>query len=107
MGFSQNLKNEFAYAGISAKELSKKSGVNPHALNNYLSKNQIPSVETGVKIARALGVTAEYLVSGKDREKDGPELRAIHRHAKTLTASQRKIALEIIKLVTQGAVGEN
>jgi transcriptional regulator with XRE-family HTH domain len=50
------------------KELAERSGVSKHSLDNYLSvRGQLPSVEAAAKIAGALGVTVEYLVSGAEQ----------------------------------------
>jgi len=108
MDFRENLRAELAYSGMLVKELSASSGVNIRALNNYLSKRgQIPSVESGVKIARALGVSAEFLVFGKEGENEqhetNGEIRAITRIAKQLDSGKRRFALEMMKLLT-GAV---
>ena len=105
MGFKENLRAEIAYSGILVKELSNLSGVNIHTLNNYLSKKgQLPSVETGVKIARALGVTAEYLVFGEDYDRDkyrkNGEIKAMINIVKKLNDAKRKFALEMMKLLT-------
>ena len=108
MGFRENLRAELDYSGMLLKELSALSGVNLNTLNNYLSKKgQIPSVEAGVKIARALGVSAEFLVFGEETVKKevraNGEVRAIIRIAKQLDDGKRRFALEMMKLLT-GAV---
>jgi len=103
MGFKENFKAELSYSGMLIKEISAITGIKYRTINNYLSKRgQSPSIETGVKIAKALGVTAEYLVSGNQEnetlQSDG-ELRAISRLAKELSISNRKFALEMLKLL--------
>ena len=108
MGFKENLRAELAYSGMLVKELSGLSGVNLHSLNNYLSKRgQFPSVEAGVKIAQALGVSAEFLVFGEEGEREdvktNGEIRAITRIARQLDDEKRRFALEMMKLLT-GAV---
>ena len=105
MGFRENLKAELAYSGMLLKELSALSGVNLNTLNNYLSKKgQIPSVEAGVKIARALGVSAEFLVLGEESAqetvKTNGEVRAITRIARQLDDGKRRFALEMMKLLS-------
>jgi transcriptional regulator with XRE-family HTH domain len=70
MGFRGNLKSELAYSGMLVKELATKSGVNKYSIDNYLNRRgQTPSVEVAVKMARALGVSVEYLVTGEDQGK--------------------------------------
>jgi len=105
MGFRENLKAELAYSGMLVKELSALSGVNLRALNNYLSKRgQLPSVEAGVKIARALGVSAEFLVFGEEAEREAVktngETRAITRIARRLDDEKRRFALNMMKLLS-------
>jgi transcriptional regulator with XRE-family HTH domain len=67
MGFRENLKSQLRYSDITVKELANLSGVNKQTLASYLSThNNIPSAEIAVKIARVLGVTVEYLVTGEE-----------------------------------------
>lgn len=104
MGFKENLKAELAYSGMLVKELSLLSGVNLRALNNYLSsREQLPSVEAGVKIARALGVSAEFLVLGEDARQENSgangEIRAITRIARSMDERNRRLFLEMAKLL--------
>ena len=110
MGFRENLKSELAYSGMLVKELSAKSGVNKFSLDNYLSvKGQMPSVEAGVKIAQALGVSVEYLVTGKeDKQKGEPQkanddVRAIVRLAGQLNAEKRKFVIDFMKWLKERA----
>jgi len=104
MGFKENLRAEIAYSGVLIKELSSLSGVNLHTLNNYLSKKgQLPSIEAGVKIARSLGVTAEYLVFGEEDEREDArangDIKSMIKIAKKLNDEKRKFALEMMKLL--------
>lgn len=74
MGFRENLKSELVYQDIRVKELAHKSGINPRTIEQYLSAAaKMPSAENAVKIANALGVTVEYLVTGKDQSENPQE----------------------------------
>ena len=104
MGFKENLKSELSYSGMLVKELSAKSGVNIYSLNNYLNaKGQIPSAEACVKIAQALGVSVEYLVTGKESKhekephKDNEDIQAMVRLAGQLNAEKRKFVIDFMK----------
>ena len=67
MGFKENLKDEISYQGILVKELAIKAGLQPSSISNYIRENSsVPSADIAVKIAGALGVSVEYLVTGKD-----------------------------------------
>lgn len=67
MSFAENLKNELIYNDIKIKELARETGIPYTTLLSYLNKTGAsPNVETGVRIARALNVSVEYLVTGKE-----------------------------------------
>lgn len=67
MGFRENLRDEMEYQGLSARELAEKSGVGKRTIDNYLMTNpQEPGVYNAQKIAKALKVSVEYLVTGAE-----------------------------------------
>ncbi|GHV89981.1 hypothetical protein AGMMS50268_04840 [Spirochaetia bacterium] len=106
MGFRENLKSELAYQGILIKELAALSGVSRFSISNYLNtREQLPSVEAAVKIARVLGVSVEYLVMGEDgKETDtglrlSAEARAIARLVEQLDVQKQKFVLEFIQWI--------
>jgi transcriptional regulator with XRE-family HTH domain len=66
MSFRDNLKSELKYQDIQLKELAGKTGISRNTLGNYLTgHNSIPNADSAVKIAQALGITVEYLITGK------------------------------------------
>lgn len=65
MSFRENLRDELSYQGIIIKELSEKTGIPKRTLDSYVNRDRTPSAEIAVKIARALNVTVEFLVTGK------------------------------------------
>jgi transcriptional regulator with XRE-family HTH domain len=105
MGFRENLKSELVYSGILVKELAAKSGVNKHSIDHYLSKRgQMPTVQAAVKIAQALGVSVEYLVTGKEAKKHrdtrlSNDALAIGHLVDQLDARDRKFVIDFIKLM--------
>jgi transcriptional regulator with XRE-family HTH domain len=101
--FKKNLRNELDFQGIIVKELSVQTGIPVATLDCYLkTKAAEPSAENAVKIARALEVSVEYLVTGKDPESERPrralsqEGRMIIRHLEKLSPEQRKAILAMI-----------
>lgn len=106
MGFKDNLKSELAYSGMSVKELAAKSGVNKYSIDNYLNaRGQIPSLEAGLKIAQALNVTVEYLVTGietkqpKEIKKSNNDVKTIARLAEQLDDAKRKFVIDFINWI--------
>ncbi|GHU73025.1 hypothetical protein FACS189450_11970 [Spirochaetia bacterium] len=71
--FRVNLRDELDYQNISVKELCAKTGIPKATLECYLgTRANRPSADAAFKIARALGVTVEYLMT----EHNSPEERA-------------------------------
>jgi len=103
MGFRENLKSELFYSGMLVKELAHKTGIKKHTLDNYLSaRDRMPAADVAVRIARALGVTVEYLITGEETLRTpspthfSPEIRKMARIAEQLQPDCRKIALSLI-----------
>ena len=103
MGFKENLKDEITYQGLLLKEVALEAGLNQKSLNNYLRENSsIPSADIAVRIAKVLGVSVEYLVTGK---KDAApqyyvhysaEIRQLADKLSKMSARDRKLAAALI-----------
>jgi transcriptional regulator with XRE-family HTH domain len=64
--FSKRLRSEIEYLGLYRKEFAAKAGIEKRALDTYLGAQQsMPPADIAVKIAAALGVSVEYLITGK------------------------------------------
>ena len=103
MGFKENLKLELAYQGLLVKELSTLTGISRHTLDNYLNlRERIPTADVAVKMAKALGVSVEYLVTGEESYPDNsstkPEIRELVKDLKQLSKEDREIIITIIQL---------
>jgi transcriptional regulator with XRE-family HTH domain len=108
MGFKENLKAELTYSDILVKELSAKTGIKKHTLDNYLNThNAIPSAKAAVKIADALGVTVEYLITGDEKHPEKmiaalpPDLRLLVDTAEKLSPKSRKLAIKLVKALKE------
>ena len=102
MSFSTRLKEEIEFADLRYKELAEKSGVPERALYNYVAtKNpSMPPADVAVKIATALGVTVEYLVTGKkesqNKQSEFAELQQTIKEILSIPNEQFKPIREII-----------
>ena len=68
--FSKRLRSEIEYIGLNQKEFAAKAGIKKRALDAYLRAQQsMPPADVAVKIASVLGVSVEYLVTGKEYQK--------------------------------------
>ena len=72
--FKQTLRDEMDYKDIRVKELSLRTGISQRTLESYLNaRGSIPPADVAVKIANALNVSVEYLVTGKKTGETKPE----------------------------------
>jgi transcriptional regulator with XRE-family HTH domain len=108
MGFKENFKSELIYSDMLVKELSAKTGISKHTLDNYLNThNSLPNAEAAVKIARALGVSVEYLVTGtegktkKTQPPLSPDMRLLVNIADKLSPKNRRLAIKLVKVLKE------
>ena len=89
------------------KELAARSGVKKKTIDSYLSSHGCtPSAETAVSIARALGVTVEYLITGTDTPATDHPASSLHSDvqkivlvAERLNSRDRNIILSLARLL--------
>ena len=99
MSFKNRLREEIDCQGLLVKELAQKIGISNSTLLSYIDAREVlPNIETGVKIAQALGVSAEYLVSGEDvrDEKKHFQIKRIVRDLKKLDEAELEIVQKMI-----------
>ena len=79
--FKANLRSELDFQGLTVKELSVKTGIAKGTLDCYLGvRASMPPADIATKIAHALGVNVEYLVTGQNKKQDkmlGYNIRSI------------------------------
>lgn len=64
MNFRENLKYLMDCKNIQTKELSKLSGISENTIKSYLKESSSePKISNAISIAKALGVSVEYLAS--------------------------------------------
>ncbi|MBP5451626.1 MAG: helix-turn-helix transcriptional regulator [Treponema sp.] len=109
MGFKENLKSELQYRDMTVKELASLSGVKKQTLDNYLSThNSKPSVDAAVKIARALKVSVEYLVTGEDSSypmNSDKQLKTITSIYQELSYEQKQLLVDISQAIRKNLTG--
>jgi transcriptional regulator with XRE-family HTH domain len=105
MGFRDNLKQELNLNGMLVKELAAASGVQKRALDSYLlcENPSMPPADNAVKIARILGVSVEYLVTGGETVLPA-DIRLLVRSLMRLDEKGRKIAAVLVKALVDRTV---
>ena len=89
MGFWDNVAIELDYLGMTNKALTEQVGIAASNIGKGIQKGSSPSADTAVKIAKILGVSVEYLVTGTDsatplKEQDFQAVRKYHKYAKLI-----------------------
>ena len=106
MGFRENLKTELSYSWMLVKELAAQAGLKKHTIDNYLSvRGRMPAADAAVRIARVLGVSVEYLITGyetaepKGSSHFSPEIRYMARIVENLKPDNQKIVQLFIEML--------
>jgi transcriptional regulator with XRE-family HTH domain len=101
MGFAENLKQELIYKGMLKKELADKAGIQKRAIDTYVrTRASMPAADVAVKIAKALGVTVEYLVTGEDSPTP-KEVSRISHSILNLNKRDRKLIALMVRAMSE------
>jgi len=112
MGFKENLKEELDFTGMYVKELAALSGVKKQTIDSYLNLNsRMPSADAAVAIAQALGVSVEYLITGKEIKQKTvqypTEARIVAELITQMKEKNRRMAVAVIKSIKKQEDEEN
>jgi transcriptional regulator with XRE-family HTH domain len=102
--FKTNLRAELDYRGLTVKELSAKTGIPKGTLDCYLgARASMPPADIAAKIANALEVTVEYLVTGQEIKKQDKlldhNIRSINQILLELNEKDIKTILGLAKIL--------
>jgi len=108
--FGRNLRSELNFQDITIKELSSRTGIPVATLDCYLgTRATVPSVDAAYKIAQALQVSVEYLVSGENTSINNPSKKKISQEARnvinwieSLTSEQCKAVYNLVMQFNKG-----
>ena len=67
MNFWENVASELEYQNIERKRLANEVGFDVSNIGKGIKNGNVPLADTAVGIARFLGVSVEYLVTGESR----------------------------------------
>lgn len=100
MDFKDRLREEIEFNGLLGKEIAAKVGISYSTFLSYIdSRSVLPNVETAVKIAKVLGVSVEYLVTGnKNTTTNSPEEMLVN-NFHNMSESNRRNLLKISEIL--------
>lgn len=64
--FWERFETQIKTLSLTKKEVAASAGINYGTFVNYATNNRIPKTEEAVRIAKAIGTSVEYLVSGDE-----------------------------------------
>ena len=96
--FWNNVKEELDYKMLSQKELATKTEISYNTIQSWITKDRLPDAAAAVKIAVALEVTVEKLVTGKETrsKRNDEEINELLKDIRHLSSDDFKIAKIII-----------
>ena len=78
MNFRENLRYLMESKDIQTKELSKKTGISENTIKTYLrSASAEPKLSKAIILAKALGVSVEFLATGLENNSDFPKSKEV------------------------------
>ncbi|MCI1210171.1 MAG: helix-turn-helix domain-containing protein [Treponema sp.] len=111
MSFRKRLKDEIAYQGLQLKEVAARANISKRTLDTYVDKRErMPAADVAVKLARALNVTTEYLVTGDDGKiENGRALVLYHKYENIIELLEKLDAKDInyVEAMIEGIVEKN
>lgn len=106
MDFRTRLREQIEFSGLLDKEVAEKVGVSKNAIDSYVgSRGCMPSLEVGVRLAKVLGVSVEYLVTGNDTTKESEaqnrNLRSLTHYFSILSDRDKRLLLDIAESMSK------
>lgn len=111
MSFWENVDVELEYLGMNRTALANAAGFSISNIGKGIQKGSSPSADTAVKIAKILGVSVEYLVTGSNSSQakceDSNAIQKYHKHAnlieefEKLPEYERESILVMIKMLNE------
>jgi transcriptional regulator with XRE-family HTH domain len=98
MSFRDNLREALDFTGMEQKELAAKTGISLKTIESYVKKDSsVPSADKAFRIAQALGITLEYLLTGKKGQKTSlPVIPPQHKELLDLASKLNKYNHKVI-----------
>ncbi len=115
MNFRERLREQIEFCGLLDKEVAALAGISKRSMDSYVgSESCMPSAEVAVKIAKVLGVSVEYLVTGEinNNTEHSNELKIVNlsseisarnllKHFSNLSARDQELLLSFAKTMEE------
>jgi transcriptional regulator with XRE-family HTH domain len=96
MDFWMRLKNEIKAKNTTQEWIAGKIGVPLSTFRKWMTRKTYPNIKEGTEIAKLLGVTAEYLVTGTEPEGlDSSERKLVNAYRRLNSADKENTLLAV------------
>ena len=104
MTFWENVDSELKFRGMERKELGQRAGFPESYISKGIARKSCPSADLALKIADALNVSIEKLVTGKERKpttKDNipEEIRNMISKMNKFTTQQKQVIFDMVDVI--------
>ena len=98
MDFRTRLREQIDYAGLLDKEVADRAGISKHTMDTYVgSRKCMPSADIAVRLAKVLGVSVEWLITGEETKFSTNEESEFFRYYARLCAHDKRMLLALAK----------
>ena len=105
--FPQRLRAARELRGLNQSDLARRAGLQASAISHFETGGRKPSFDNLKRLADALDVTTDYLLSRVDDPAGLAGAERIHRHLGQLTGSDRSMAEDMIEMLAKRAEERN
>ncbi len=105
MSFWENVDSELKFIGMERKELGKIAGFPESYISKGIARKSCPSADLALKISKALNVSIEYLVTGKESKEESenqrisPQIKELIIKLNHFTPKQKQIIFDLADVI--------
>ena len=106
MTFWENVDSELNFIGMERKELGQKAGFPESYISKGIARKSCPSADLALKIADALNVPVEKLITGTDRKastKDSisSDIRAMITKMNKFSPEEKQVIFDMVDVLAK------
>ena len=107
MSFWENVDSELKFIGMERKELGRIAGFPESYISKGIARKSCPSADLALKISKALNVSIEFLITGKEpseaseNQRLDPQIKQLITKLNHFTPKQKKVIFDMADVIEQ------